>query len=134
MSEENLEVVRFNFEAAKRRDWDALFRNSHPDVELTTPPVGPNAGTYRGREECQGFWEDLMSAFEAISLELERLVDSGDDQVVGVVRSRFRPKGGRSGELELRTGYLWTFREGKVASVRLFAKPEEAFEAAGLSE
>jgi ketosteroid isomerase-like protein len=132
MSQENVEIVRSNFEAAQRRDWDALFRNSHPDVELTTPPRGPNAGTYRGREEIQGFWEDLGSAFEATSGELERLVDSGD-QVVGVVRSRLRPKGS-SGEIELRTGFLWTFRDGKVASLRLFAKPDEALEAAGLSE
>jgi hypothetical protein len=29
---------------------------------------------------------------------------------------------------------LWTFRDGKVASLRLFAKPEEALEAAGLRE
>jgi ketosteroid isomerase-like protein len=132
MSEENVEIVRSNFEAAKRRDWDALFRNSHPDVELTTPARGINAGTYRGREECQGFWEDLASAFETTSAEPERLVDSGD-QVVAVVRSHLQPKGS-SGEIELRTGFLWTFRDGKVASLRLFAKPEEALEAVGLSE
>jgi ketosteroid isomerase-like protein len=130
MSEENVEIVRSNLEAAKRRDWDALFRNSHPDIELTTPPRGINAGTYRGREECQGYWEDLASAFETVSVEPERLVDSGD-QVVAVMRSRLQPKGS-SGEIELRTGFLWTFRDGKVASLRLFAKPEEALEAAGL--
>jgi ketosteroid isomerase-like protein len=132
MSQEKVEIVRSNFEAGKRRDWDALFRNSHPDVELTNPPRGSNAGTYRGREEIQGFWEDLAAAFEAISGEFERLVESGD-QVVGVVRSRLRPKGS-SGEIELRTGFLWTLRDGKVVSVRLFDKPEEALEAAGVSE
>jgi ketosteroid isomerase-like protein len=132
MSQENVEIARSNLEAAQRRDWDALFRNHHPDFELTTPPRGPNAGTYRGREECQGFWEDLRSAFERVSVELERLVDSGD-QVVAVVRSRLQPKGS-SGEIELRTGFLWTFRDGKIASLRLFDKPEEALEAAGLSE
>jgi len=131
MSQENVEIVRSKLEAAKRRDWDALFRNSHPDAELTTP-AGINAGTYRGREECQAFWEDLTSAFETTSVEPERLVDSGD-QVVAVVRSRLQPKGS-SGEVELRTGFLWTFRDGKVASLRLFAKPEEALEAAGLRE
>jgi ketosteroid isomerase-like protein len=67
-----------------------------------------------------------------MSVEPERLVDSGD-QVVAVVRSRLQPKGS-SGEIELRTGFLWTFHDGKVASLRLFAKPEEALEAAGLSE
>ena len=60
------------------------------------------------------------------------MVDSGD-QVVGIVRSRLQPKGS-SGEIELRTGFLWTLRDGKVVSLRLFDKPEEALEAAGLSE
>jgi ketosteroid isomerase-like protein len=132
MSQRNLEIARSNFEAVRRRDWDALFRDQHPDVELTTPPRGPNAGTYRGGEEIQRFWEDLLSAFEATSGELERLVESAD-QVVGVMRSRLQPKGS-SGEIELRTGVLWTFRDDKVVAVRMFAKPEEAFEAAGLSE
>ena len=68
MSQENVEIVRSNFEAAQRRDWDPLFRNQHPDVELTTPPRGPNAGTYRGREEIQAFWEDLGSAVETTSV------------------------------------------------------------------
>jgi ketosteroid isomerase-like protein len=81
---------------------------------------------------ARGSGRTLASAFETISVEPERLVDSGD-QVVAVVRSHLQPKGS-SGEIELRTGFLWTFRDGKVASLRLFAKPEEALEAAGLRE
>ena len=65
MSQENVEIVRSIYESADRRDWDAAFRHQHPEVEMTTlPEPGLNAGTYRGREECQGFWEDLASAFE----------------------------------------------------------------------
>ncbi len=131
MSEENVEIVRSIYEASNRRDWDAAFRDQRPDVEMTISP-GIRGGTYRGREQIQGFWEDLRSAFEAVSVEPERLVDSGD-QVVAIVRSRLQPKGS-SGEIELRNGYLWTFRDGKIASLRLFPKPEEALEAAGLSE
>jgi ketosteroid isomerase-like protein len=54
MSQENVEIVRLIFEASNRSDWDAAFRHQRPDVELTTPP-GPNAGTFRGREEIQTF-------------------------------------------------------------------------------
>jgi ketosteroid isomerase-like protein len=72
------------------------------------------------------------SAFEAASAEPERIVESGE-QVVAVVRSRLRPRGS-SGDIELRTGFLWTFRDGKVVSLRLFDQPEEALEAAGRSE
>jgi hypothetical protein len=51
MSRENVGVVRAIYEAVNRGDWDAALRDQRPDVELTTPPRGPNAGTYRGREE-----------------------------------------------------------------------------------
>jgi limonene-1,2-epoxide hydrolase len=67
MSQENVQVVRLIYEAANRGDWDAAFRDQSPDVELTTPP-GIEAGTYRGREEIQGFWEEMSSALEAIGL------------------------------------------------------------------
>jgi ketosteroid isomerase-like protein len=132
MSKENVEIVRSVYEAANRRDWDAMFRDMRPDFELTTPPRGPNSGTYRGREECQGFLEDLLTAFESASIQPEEFFERGD-QVAVVTKRRMRPKGSGA-ELESRGGAVWTIRDGMVVSVRLFAKPEEALEAAGLSE
>jgi hypothetical protein len=44
-----------------------------------------------------------------------------------------RPRGS-SAEIELRNGHLWTIRDGMVVSMRMFAKPEEALEAAGIEE
>ena len=49
------------------------------------------------------------------------------------VKIRARPKGS-SAEIELRNGHLWTFRDGKAISLRMFPKPEEVLEAAGLGE
>src|SRR5688572_10061011 len=77
MSEESVETVRSIYEAFNRRDWDEAFRHQHPDVEMTTPP-GINAGTFRGREEIQRFWEEILSAFESTFAEPEQLVASGD--------------------------------------------------------
>ncbi len=131
MPQENVEIVQAIYEASNRRDWDAAFRHQRPDVELTTPP-GPNAGTYRGREEVQGFWEDMLMAFEAASAEPEELFESGD-QVAAVVRVRARPKGS-SAEIEIRNGHLWTLRDGRAVSMQMFPKPQEAVEAAGLRE
>jgi ketosteroid isomerase-like protein len=91
MSRENVEIVRSIYEAFNRRDWDAAFRDQAPDVEYTTPP-GINAGTYRGREEIQGYWEQMSAPFEAWTSEPEELIESGD-QVVVVVKARMRPRG-----------------------------------------
>jgi ketosteroid isomerase-like protein len=69
MSRENVEIVRSIYEAVNRRDPDAAFRDQDPKVELTTPERGFNSGTYRGREEIQRYWQEMFSAFEAVSLE-----------------------------------------------------------------
>jgi hypothetical protein len=132
VSRENVELVRSIYEAVNRRDWDAAFRDQAPDVEYMTPPRGPIAGTYRGREELRGLWEELSTAFETRTYEPEEFIESGD-QVVVVVKARMRPRGS-SAEIELRKGNLWTIRDGMVVSMRMFAKPEEALEAAGLEE
>src|SRR5262245_9083844 len=132
MSEQNVEIVRSIYEAVNRRDFDAAFRNQAPDVEYTTPPRGPIAGTYRGREELRGVWEEMSTAFETRTYEPEEFIESGD-QVVVVAKARMRPRGS-SAEIEVRNGFLRTIREGMVVSMRMFAKPEEALEAAGLSE
>jgi ketosteroid isomerase-like protein len=50
---------------------------------------------------------------------------------VAVLKVRARPKGS-SAEIEMPTGQVWTLRDGKVRSMRMFPAPEEAFEAAGL--
>jgi ketosteroid isomerase-like protein len=53
--------------------------------------------------------------------------------VVAVTRTRWRPKG-TDAEIENRNGWLWTIRGGSAVSVKGFPDPDEALEAAGLSE
>jgi ketosteroid isomerase-like protein len=132
MSQENVEVVRQVFEAFNRGDWDAVFRDLHPDFELTTPTRGLDAGTFRGREEGQGYWEDWFEPYEAVTVEPVKFYENGD-QVVVFVKARLRPRGS-SAEMEVLTGHLWTFRDGTAVSLRLFPEHEQALEAAGLRE
>jgi ketosteroid isomerase-like protein len=65
-------------------------------------------------------------------VEIERLVECGD-QVVAVIRNQVRPKGTDS-EIETRNGWIWTIRDGVVLSLRGFPNPDDALEAAALSE
>jgi ketosteroid isomerase-like protein len=67
MSEADIELLRAGYEALSRKDFERAFRDVHPDFELTTPP-GINAGTYRGREECQAYSEELVVALETWSV------------------------------------------------------------------
>jgi ketosteroid isomerase-like protein len=74
----------------------------------------------------------MLRAFEAWTVEPEEFVEH-NDQLAVVVSTRTRPKGS-SADIELRNGHLWVFRGGLVLSLRTFAQPEEALEAAGLSD
>jgi ketosteroid isomerase-like protein len=82
MSEENVEIVRSIYEAFNRREWDAVFRDAAPDCELTTPPRGPNSGTYRGREEFEGHLRELITPFEASAIQPEEFFERGDQVAV----------------------------------------------------
>jgi ketosteroid isomerase-like protein len=130
MSQEDVEAVREVYEAFNDRDWDGAFRHAHPDFEITTLRE-PTAGTRRGRERIMEFAEDLFAAFDTFIWEPEEFFD-GDDLVVAYVKVRSRPKGG-SFEMEARNGHLWTIREGSILSLQPFPDPEDALEAAGLS-
>jgi ketosteroid isomerase-like protein len=132
MSQENVEIVRSLCEAFNRRDWEAASLGLHPDVELTTPP-GLNAGTYRGREEWRGYFTEIRTQFEDMTIEVEQVFESGDQVVVALTKTRVRPKR-TDAEFEIRNGQIWTIRQGKVVSMRIFPEPEKALQAAGLRE
>jgi ketosteroid isomerase-like protein len=131
MSQENVEIVRAIYAALNRGDWDAGFRHVDPDFEVTFQR-GPNAGTHRGRDSIRAVIEDQRAAFEAWTIEVERVSESGD-QVIAVIRSHLRPEGTEA-EFEIRNGHIWTLRDGVALSLRGYPNPEEALEAAGLQE
>ena len=55
----------------------------------------------------------------------------GDDRVVVFVTQRAQPKGS-SAVIEIKTGDVWTLRDGKVLTLETFPQREKALEAAGL--
>ena len=131
MSQENVELVRSIYGALNRGDWDAATSQTDTDFEVTFQR-GPNAGTHRGRETIQAILEDQREAFDAWIIEVEEVFDNGE-QVVALIKSRLRPRG-TDAEFEMRNGHIWTIRDGIAVSLRGFPNPEEALEAAGLSE
>ena len=128
MSQENVEIVRRAYESLARRDWDGVWADAHSDFHLHTQL----AGSYRGPDEAQRFIEDRFAAFESFTAEPVEYFE-GDDQVVVFVTQRAQPKGS-SAVIEIKTGDVWTFRNGKVLTLETFPQREKALEAAGLRE
>jgi ketosteroid isomerase-like protein len=127
MSQADIETLRAAYEAASRRDLDAILRVAHPDVEFKTTLQG----THRGHEEVRRFFEDQWEPFEEVVSEPEEFLQVGDRIVVRLL-VRSRPTRGGGAVLEVRNGHVWTMRDGKAARCETFPKPEQAFEAVGL--
>jgi hypothetical protein len=75
--------------------------------------------------------EGLFGQFESLRIDIEELIDAGD-QVIVVSTQRAVPKGGGSEGMQVRMVELWTVRDGLLASRRSLETKEQALEAAGL--
>ena len=142
MSEENVEVVRRLFEAFQdvfQRDdpgaLGALFDSGllAEDYEWIPFRGWPGPQSYRGRDGFVEFWTTWTEDFEGWSVELERLVDGGDEQVVGLFHQTATGRGSGT-PVKLHFGVVWELKDGRVVRTRNYANPAEALEAAGLSE
>jgi ketosteroid isomerase-like protein len=138
MSRENVEIVRRVFDAADRRDADAIFALYDPDVEwdgsrIRWAEVIPGTAHFHGHEELRGVFREYYDMWETFEDELQELIDSGD-HVISVVTSRGRGRAsGVDVEWDGNSG-VWTIRDGKVVRVVWFPTRVEALEAVGLSE
>jgi ketosteroid isomerase-like protein len=134
MSQQNVEVVRDQFEAVNERDFPRAMSHYADDVVLVVrPDAFLDAGTFEGRDAVGKWFGDWFSTFEpGYRFEFEELRDLGD---VVYLAASHRGRGRTSGaEVHGRTGYLYTVRDAKIVRAELYPSPAEALEAAGLRE
>jgi ketosteroid isomerase-like protein len=87
---------------------------------------------YQGHDGIRQFWRDVLSVIGEFDLEVEELIDAGD-QVVAVARER--GVGRASGvPLDWSVITVWTVADGKVTHVQVVGDRHHALEAAGLRE
>ena len=132
MSEENVEIVRSFYRAWARDEVPGPVELMDPEIEYVNPAGAVEPGTRRGLAAFSSAVEKVFEGWESWQMEPEKFTAEGD-QVAVVVSYRARGRG--SGvEVEGRESALWTLRDGKVWRYAWFHRPEEALEAAGLSE
>jgi hypothetical protein len=129
MSEENVTVVRRAIEAFNRRE--TLRDFLAPEVEWVEDQRYPGGQIYRGASGVQRSIEKLWGAWDAVSLQVEKLVDAGDQVICwGYTEAR---KPDMDTMLSIPFGGVWDVRDGLIVRVQVLSTPA-ALEAAGLSE
>ena len=139
MSEENVEVVRRQIEGfqagMERGDPGAVFDAGTvaADSEWIVREGMDGRTVWVGREEFVEFMRTWTEEFEGWSIQVEQLIDAGDDRVVALTRQSGTGKG--SGvPVELDLGLIYELKDGRVIRITNYLTHAEALEAAGLSE
>src|SRR4051794_10213420 len=103
-----------------------------PDVAYEDTVLPDHAGeVYHGYEGVARATERWLEPFENLSVNLDRIVGSGD-RVVSIHQVQMKAR--HTGiEFEGPVAYLWTFRDGKVIHFKSYLDPAEALQAGGLS-
>ena len=84
MSQENVEVVRRLWQAAERRDNEAVFALYDPDIVWDTRADDQIAGgLYRGHEGVRQFFRAWLDSFGAFHTQAETFIEVGEKVLVG---------------------------------------------------
>ena len=132
MSQENVELVRRAIDSINRGR--LALEDTADDFEMDwSNSVGPLKGVYRGAEQVNEVFQSFREVWDRLRWDVQEVIDLEGGRVLIVNRVRMR---GRTSHVEVEaTGIqVWTIRDGKLASVKLYQSREEALEAVGLSE
>ena len=132
MSEENVEILREAYEGGSDQGFEILLSYATDDIVWISDPRVPAGGTYVGKDAVRGNFAEMRSAFTDVVIEVDEVIDLGEDRVLGITTFRGGPTDGP--KVEWVWCHLLTFRGGLIAEVRGYLDRESALEAAGLSE
>jgi len=130
---ESVDAVKRLIDAINSTDLDAAVEAVSPDFEFDfSNSRGPLSGIFRGRDGAREFLTSFLDAWAALEFDPEEIIELDGDRMLTVTAVRGR--GNESGADVTATGSnIWTVRDGKVATVKMYQSKAEALEAAGLS-
>ena|SRR5436190_934393 len=116
---------------------DALFTQTaealaglfDPNVEAV-PAWRGTGTTYSGIEGFREMWLDWLQPWATYHVQVEEMIEVGD-RVVVLVRDSAR-RHDMDVEVELISGSVWSFRDGKIARVEFHANRHELRAATGV--
>jgi ketosteroid isomerase-like protein len=129
MSRENVEIVRDMWEAFLRNDFEAALDAFDPYVEWDGTNL-PDGRVSRGREAVLDHVTRWAETWETWEVELEDVIDAGDDRVIAFIREQGRNKAGLG--VNERHSELYLVKDGRIAYRKGFSDADEALAEAGL--
>jgi ketosteroid isomerase-like protein len=116
--------------AITRGDREGALAVCHPEIELDSM-LGITGRAYVGHDGIAEYFDDVESAWEHWTVEVERAVEGPDGRVAIVMTMHARGKG--SGlTLAARTAHIWTLSEGLLRRNELYRDPERALRDLGV--
>ena len=118
-------LIRRAYQAFAERDLERLRELALPEIEISTVTglIAGHPEPYRGFEGIERYLEDVRSMWDEIELIPQKFnqLDRGRVLVFGRVRAR---RG--SSLIDAPNAWLWTLREGRIASAQVFSDPQDA--------
>ena len=127
-------VVQRGVDAYNRRDAQGLIDALDPTVEwhpALLVRLGGEPTVYRGHEGLRELVRDTDETLAEIHVEFRRFATPGIGSSRLATSTR---EARRAAPDDSPLGYVADFRDGKLTRIRTYLDPEEALEAAGLSE
>ena len=131
MGTDGEEAARRFAEAITSGDRESAFAVCHPEIELDSM-LGISGRAYHGHDGIDEYFEDIASAWEHWTVEIERVVEAADGRVVIVMTMHARGRGSGA-TLAGRTAHIWTIRDGRLLRNELYRNPEQALRDLGLT-
>ena len=123
-----VELSRGLFDAAQRREFDAILLRYAPDAVWDMNPLG-GLGTFEGHAAIRGFWRDWFASYEELEIGLDEILDLGN----GVIFAVDRTSGcliGSTGRVEFRYAIVAVWEEGLIVQITMYTDIDEARAAA----
>ena len=129
MATSNIEVVRRTLEAFDEQDVEASVAWTTEDVVVRSAVIGVAEGNvYRGHDGIRQWARERAETFDELRFVLEEAREVGDSVVaLGHIHGR----GEASGiVLDTPSGWVFSVRDGKIASMRGYLDRDAALDAA----
>ncbi len=115
-----VELLRRAFEAANRRDLDAVASSFAPDAVFEGRALGD---IFEGRAAIRSFQEEWFGAYEELEVGLEEVRDLGNGVVFAIVTQNGRLVGS-TGHVRQREGWVFVWARGLVARAAVYEVDE----------